>query len=103
MWGREDIEWKDRSWRILVNKGQNQEDDWSLGGIVLGAVGMGLVARGRGGFAMGIPMWRAILGGAATGSVLGTVGHVLTSSGSVDDVEKKVVAGEGPLKPKEVS
>jgi hypothetical protein len=22
MWGREDIEWKDRSWRLMENKGQ---------------------------------------------------------------------------------
>ncbi|KAL8720020.1 MAG: hypothetical protein Q9225_003065 [Loekoesia sp. 1 TL-2023] len=103
MWGREEIEWQDRSWRILSNTGQNREDDWSFGGLVLGAVGMGVAARRPGGFAMGIPIWRAVVGGAAAGSVLGTVGHVLTSSKDVEDVEKKIIAGEGPLKPKEAS
>ncbi|KAL8733093.1 MAG: hypothetical protein Q9166_002285 [cf. Caloplaca sp. 2 TL-2023] len=101
MWGREKIEWQDRSWRILANKGQNREDDWSLGGMVLGTVGMGIAARRGGGFVTGIPMWRATVAGAAVGSILGTVGHVLTSSDSVEDVEKKVIAGEGPLAPKE--
>ncbi|KAL8927231.1 MAG: hypothetical protein Q9208_002407 [Pyrenodesmia sp. 3 TL-2023] len=103
MWGREEIEWKDRSWRLLGNQGQNHEDEWSFGGAVLGAVGMGIMARRGGGSAVGVPMWKAIVGGAAGGSVLGTVGHVLTSSNSVEDVEKKVIAGEGPLKPKDVS
>ncbi|KAI4180531.1 MAG: hypothetical protein LQ348_005184 [Seirophora lacunosa] len=103
MWGREEIEWQDRSWRILANKGQNREDDWSVGGILLGAVGMGIMARRGAGFTAGMPRWRYMVGGAAAGSILGTVGHVLTSSGSVQDVEEKVVAGEGPLKPKEAS
>ncbi|KAI4118240.1 MAG: hypothetical protein LQ338_007433 [Usnochroma carphineum] len=103
MWGREDIEWKDRSWRILANKTQNREDDWSFGGMILGAAGVGIAARRGGGFTAGIPMWEAVVGGAAAGSVLGTIGHVITSSRSVEDVERKVVAGEGPLKPKEGS
>ncbi|KAL9596339.1 MAG: hypothetical protein Q9219_005856 [cf. Caloplaca sp. 3 TL-2023] len=96
MWGREEIEWKDRSWRILANKGQNREDDWSLGGIILGTVVTGIMAK-RLRITTGISPWRAVVGGAAAGSVLGTLGHVLTSSRSVEDVEKKVVAGEGPL------
>ncbi|KAI4242329.1 MAG: hypothetical protein L6R40_004058 [Gallowayella cf. fulva] len=103
MWAREEIEWQDRSWRILANKGQNREDDWSLGGILLGAVGMGLAARRGGGIAARIPRWRTTAGGAAVGSVLGTVGHVLTSSKSVEEVEHKMAAGEGPLAPKERS
>ncbi|KAL8997502.1 MAG: hypothetical protein Q9188_006316 [Gyalolechia gomerana] len=100
MWGREKVEWQDRSWRILANKGQNREDDWSFGGLILGAVGMGIMTRRPGGIVAGLSTWRAIVGGAAGGSILGTVGHVLTSSQSVEDVEKKVAAGEGPLKPK---
>ncbi|KAL8715467.1 MAG: hypothetical protein Q9220_000801 [cf. Caloplaca sp. 1 TL-2023] len=101
MWGRENIEWQDRSWRILANKTQNREDDWSFGGAILGAVGIGIMARTGGGYAAGIPLWKVLVGGAAVGSVLGTVGHVITSSRSAEDVEKKVIAGEGPLKPKE--
>ncbi|KAL8676587.1 MAG: hypothetical protein Q9186_006903 [Xanthomendoza sp. 1 TL-2023] len=99
MWGREEIEWQDRSWRILANKGQNREDDWSLGGIALGAVGLGITARRGGGLAKWQSLWRATAGGAAVGSVMGTVGHVLTSSKSVEEMERKVVAGEGPLAP----
>ncbi|KAI9739229.1 MAG: hypothetical protein M1834_007442 [Cirrosporium novae-zelandiae] len=33
MYGRETIEWKDRSWRLLANAGQMRVDDWSLGGM----------------------------------------------------------------------
>lgn len=99
MWGRDEIEWQDRSWRILANRGQNEEDGWSAGGIILGTLGMGIMARRGAGLTAGLPMWKSMVGGAAGGSILGTVGHVLTSSGSVQDVEKKVVAGEGPLKP----
>ncbi|KAK0261990.1 hypothetical protein LTR91_020982 [Friedmanniomyces endolithicus] len=32
MWGREEIEWRDRSWRLLVNEGQVEVDDFSLVG-----------------------------------------------------------------------
>lgn len=31
MHGKEHIEWADRSWRLLENKGQVEVDDWSLG------------------------------------------------------------------------
>ncbi|KAK6849925.1 hypothetical protein PG995_013758 [Apiospora arundinis] len=32
MWGREEIEWQDRSWRLLEHKGQLETDDWTYGG-----------------------------------------------------------------------
>ncbi|KAL8790004.1 MAG: hypothetical protein Q9213_000890 [Squamulea squamosa] len=99
MWGREDIEWKDRSWRILANKGQNREDNWSASGMAIGAASLRLASQRGAGF--GLPPGRAALAGAALGSILGTVGHVVTSSHSVEEVEKKVIAGEGPLAPKE--
>lgn len=35
---REEIEWKDRSWRLLENKGQIECDDWTYTGMVAGAV-----------------------------------------------------------------
>lgn len=41
MWGLEDIEWKDRSWRLLENKGQVMHDrycDWGVGLGTLSAV-----------------------------------------------------------------
>ncbi|KAL8858150.1 MAG: hypothetical protein Q9178_005327 [Gyalolechia marmorata] len=101
MWGREKIEWQDRSWRILANKSQNREDDWSASGMIIGALTLGLAASRGAGFGLGVG--RASLAGAAVGSVLGTVGHVLTSSNSVEEVEAKVIAGEGPLAAKEPS
>ena len=38
MWGREDIEWRDRSWRLLENKGQKEVDAWGVLGAGVGAV-----------------------------------------------------------------
>src|ERR1700710_985552 len=38
MRGREEIEWQDRSWRLLENKGQVECDDWTYGGMALGAI-----------------------------------------------------------------
>ena len=35
MYGREDIEWKDRSWRLLENKGQVEVDNWILLGAAI--------------------------------------------------------------------
>lgn len=68
MYGREEIEWKDRSWRLLENQGQNQTDEWSAAGMVGGAVGG--VAIGR---SVGVAAWRGALGGAGTGSIMGVV------------------------------
>lgn len=68
MRGREEIEWKDRSWRLLENKGQVEVDNWSLSGIVGGALG-GALMRPSG--------WRVILGGAGLGSLAGTAGYMI--------------------------
>lgn len=68
MYGREEIEWKDRSWRLLENQGQNQTDEWSAAGMVGGAVGG--VAVGR---SVGVAAWRGALGGAGAGSIMGVV------------------------------
>ena len=70
MAGREAIEWQDRSWRLLENKGQLETDDWTYGGMAVGvaaALATGQV-RPHG--------WRAVLGGAGAGSVLGTLGYL---------------------------
>ncbi|KAF4977935.1 hypothetical protein FZEAL_5606, partial [Fusarium zealandicum] len=37
MWGREEIEWQDRSWRLLENQGQVETDDWTAVGAGVGA------------------------------------------------------------------
>lgn len=70
MWGREGIEWQDRSWRLLRNKGQVECDDFTYGGAV-GGVGAAAVTgalRGVG--------WRGAVGAAGVGSVVGTVGYM---------------------------
>ncbi|KAF2963862.1 hypothetical protein GQX73_g9711 [Xylaria multiplex] len=43
MWGREEIEWKDRSWRLMENEGQLETDDWTYGGMVAGLAAAALV------------------------------------------------------------
>ncbi|KAL8744697.1 MAG: hypothetical protein Q9190_003077 [Brigantiaea leucoxantha] len=98
MWGKEPIEWQDRSWRLLINEGQNHTDDWSIRGAGIGAV-MSLIGR-KARFG-GLGRWsvlRAGFGGAGLGSALGIVGHVITTSRDVAEAESKVKAGEGPLK-----
>lgn len=68
MQGREEIEWQDRAWRILENKGEVDTDWVTLGGAGVGAVAGGLAAR-RG--AMPASVRKAILGGAGAGSSVG--------------------------------
>ncbi|KAJ0415781.1 hypothetical protein BJY00DRAFT_317480 [Aspergillus carlsbadensis] len=65
MWGREEIEWKDRSWRLLNHRGQVAVDDWSQVGGVLGA-GLGAARGGLG--------WRGVVGAGGVGSLVGVVG-----------------------------
>ncbi|KAH7033008.1 uncharacterized protein B0I36DRAFT_361742 [Microdochium trichocladiopsis] len=48
MWGRDDIEWRDRSWRLLENKGQLECDDWTYAGMAVGlAASAVMLSRGR--------------------------------------------------------
>jgi len=68
MWGREEIEWKDRAWRLCENEGQMGVDNWSLGGMGVGAASAGLGMRALG--------WKGVVGGAALGSIVGTVGYM---------------------------
>ncbi|KAF9880968.1 hypothetical protein CkaCkLH20_01118 [Colletotrichum karsti] len=68
MQGREDIEWRDRAWRLLENPGQLETDDWTYGGAAAGL----LAARVRRG-GLG---WRGVAGAAGLGSVVGTVGYM---------------------------
>ncbi|KAL3444157.1 hypothetical protein BJX65DRAFT_174846 [Aspergillus insuetus] len=66
MWGRKEIEWKDRSWRLMNHKGQVAVDDWSQVGGVLGA--------GLGATRVHVLGWRGVLGAAGVGSLVGVVG-----------------------------
>lgn len=63
--GKVHIEWADRSWRLLENKGQVAVDDWSA---VAGAV----VTAGRRGLG-----WQAVTGGAGIGGLAGVAGYMI--------------------------
>ncbi|KAH6987681.1 hypothetical protein BKA56DRAFT_612441 [Ilyonectria sp. MPI-CAGE-AT-0026] len=67
MQGREEIEWQDRSWRLLENKGQVETDDWAVAGMAAGAAA-GAAAGGLG--------WRGAVGGMGLGSVGGMLGYL---------------------------
>ena len=69
MWGRDEIEWKDRSWRLLENRRQNEVDGWSLGALVVGGAG-GWFLGMRKGAKLGVG--RTMVGGAGLASVAAT-------------------------------
>jgi hypothetical protein len=67
MFGREDIEWKDRSWRLLGSKGQVEVDNWTLiGGAVGALVG---ARRGRVSASLG----QRMVSGMGFGTVIGSM------------------------------
>ncbi|KAK7430358.1 hypothetical protein QQZ08_003106 [Neonectria magnoliae] len=70
MFGREEIEWQDRSWRLLENKGQTETDDWTVAGMAAGAALGAVTGRNVG---LG---WRGAVGGIGLGSVGGMVGYL---------------------------
>lgn len=75
MYGREEIEWKDRSWRLLENKGQLEMDDWTyvgMGAATMAALGTGQVRTLR---------WRAVVGSLGLGGALGMVGSMVWRMG----------------------
>ena len=77
MYGREEIEWKDRSWRLLENKGQVEVDSWMLSGAAIGAVAVGVSGRsGKLPMALNGRILSAVLGGAGLGMSAGTAGYM---------------------------
>ncbi|KAH8908319.1 hypothetical protein BR93DRAFT_966396 [Coniochaeta sp. PMI_546] len=70
MRGREEIEWKDRSWRLLWNRGQKEVDDWLVAGAVLGAAGVVVARRELRGLGA-----RAVIGGMGLGGLAGMLGQ----------------------------
>ena len=66
--GRSEIEWQDRSWRLLENQGQMEVDDWSLAGTAVGGLAAA-VQQGGGG-------WKAVMGKTGLGSIAGVVGYM---------------------------
>ncbi|EME43761.1 hypothetical protein DOTSEDRAFT_71564 [Dothistroma septosporum NZE10] len=71
--GREEIEWKDRSWRLMENKGQIEVDDWSLVGTVAGT--LAAARRGASQEVGRARIWR-LAGGAGAGSMFGVLGYM---------------------------
>ncbi|ATY59824.1 hypothetical protein A9K55_005841 [Cordyceps militaris] len=71
MWGREPIEWQDRSWRLLESKGQLETDDWTYGG--MGAAVLLLAVAAPSPATLG---WRGVVGAAGLGSVGGMMGYL---------------------------
>jgi hypothetical protein len=67
MRGREEIEWQDRSWRLLENEGQLETDDWTVVGAGAGAI-LGANVAGLG--------WRGPVGGMGLGTVGGMLGYM---------------------------
>ncbi|KAM3444700.1 hypothetical protein NHJ13734_001202 [Beauveria thailandica] len=84
MWGRDDIEWRDRSWRLLESKGQLETDDWTYGGMGAATATALVMARARAGAKAGkLPAaaaavlgWRGVVGAAGLGSVGGMMGYL---------------------------
>ncbi|KAJ5725989.1 uncharacterized protein N7483_007346 [Penicillium malachiteum] len=72
MWGREGIEWADRSWRLRYNTGQLAIDNWSEPGAVMGALAVAL----RRPSAATLGGWRGVVGGAGIGSLVGLIGCI---------------------------
>jgi hypothetical protein len=70
MRGREEIEWQDRSWRLLENPGQVETDDWTAVGAGAGAL---IGANAVKGLGLG---WRGAVGGLGLGTVGGMLGYM---------------------------
>jgi hypothetical protein len=68
MRGKEEVEWQDRAWRILGNKGEMKTDLVTVGGMGAGAVA-GVVAARRG--VVPASVGAAVLGGAGAGAGIG--------------------------------
>ncbi|KAE8153790.1 hypothetical protein BDV25DRAFT_136540 [Aspergillus avenaceus] len=80
------VEWQDRSWRLLENKGQVEVDDWGVLGAGAGLLGTLVVERRelgrrgapdvRLGAVVGALGWRGALAGAGLGGVSGVLGYL---------------------------
>ena len=89
MMGREKIEWQDRTWRLLANKSQEEVDNWTLPGSMLGAAVAARVARPVG--------WRSIMGGAGVGSMT-ALGALMLWRLIVRKESEDSVKPSGPIK-----
>ncbi|KAH6655307.1 hypothetical protein BKA67DRAFT_534236 [Truncatella angustata] len=69
MWGREDIEWKDRTWRLLENKGQIECDDFTYAGMLAGLGAAAVKSVRKTG-------WVGAVGAVGLGSTAGMLGYM---------------------------
>jgi hypothetical protein len=88
MSGKTDIEWKDRSWRLLENEGQKEVDDWSSVGFVGGVIA---AARSEAFRQATKGRLLKLIGGGALGDLLGVTGYMAWRYG--------VHGGKWPSKP----
>ncbi len=72
MRGQQEIQWKDRTWRILENKGQLEVDDWTYSAIAAGTIAM----AARPALRMGLPAWQAFSGAVGLASLGGMFGYM---------------------------
>lgn len=93
MRGRAPIEWQDRSWRLLENKGQVEVDSFSLAGMVLGG-GAVWRATGGGGGRLAGGGGEEVVGGGVKGGV-GLRGLRASWRGFVRGRAGMVVGGAG--------
>lgn len=75
MAGRSEIEWRDRSWRLMENQGQLAVDDWSLGGAVL-ALTQAFLRKKK---SEDLGRWKTVVGRAGIGSSVGMVGYFIST------------------------
>lgn len=74
MASKTDIEWKDRSWRLLENEGQKEVDDWSSVGFIAGTLA---AARSEAFRQARSGRWVKLIGGGAVGDLLGVTGYMV--------------------------
>jgi len=75
MWGREEIEWKDRAWRLLENKGQIEVDTWSVAGMTAGVAALA-ATNGLSGVG-----WTLEIGSLGMGGTAGVLGYMVWRHG----------------------
>lgn len=74
MYGREEIEWQDRAWRLMEHEGQKEVDDWSLIGMAVGGVASTRLSIAN---KTGTARFLSMAGGAGIGSLAGVVGYMV--------------------------
>lgn len=73
MKGKEEVEWQDRSWRLLGNRGQQEMDLWGYAGGVGGGVGWVVLRKVR---PVGWGGWKAGVGSVGLGNFVGCLGEM---------------------------